>query len=152
MNKKEFIREVSDLLRKENTRKPISIPKQVFHISDNEGNSKEFSVKKTEKSVLYTRDDVATILDACISIIEDSLKRGEPISVHGFGTLGLVYRKPRTTKCVNTDHDILVEGRYIPRFHFGDRLRVCAKLYEMSLNEGRPYPFEPDVDDTGGDS
>ena len=135
MNRQAFIKNVADLLREKNIKKPISIPKQVFHISDNDGNSKEFTIKKTDKSVLYTRNDVELIVDACLAVIEDSIKRGEPVSFHGFGTLGLNYRKPRTTKCVGTYEDIVIEGHYIPKFSFGNNLKMCAKIYELSLND-----------------
>lgn len=135
MNRQAFIKNVSDLLREKNIKKPISIPKQVFHISDNDGNSKDFTIKKTDKSVLYTRNDVELIVDACLAVIEDSIKRGEPVSFHGFGTLGLNYRKPRTTKCVGTDEDIVIEGHYVPKFSFGNNLKMCAKIYELSLND-----------------
>lgn len=147
MNKKDFIKCVSDLLRKNDIKKPVSIPKQVFHISDNEGNSKDFTIKKTDKSVLYTKDDVATIIDACLHVIQESLKRGEAISFHGFGTLGLNYRKPRTTKCVGTDNDVIIEGRYVPKFSFGNDLRMCAKIYELSLEDKLPEP-KPIYDET----
>lgn len=147
MNKKNFIRRVSDLLRENNVKKPVSIPKQVFHISDDEGNTKDFTVKKTDKSVIYTIDDVNTILDACLCIVQDSLKHGEPITFHGFGTLGLNYRKPRMTKRVGTDEDVIIEGRYVPKFSFGNELRMCAKVYEMSLNDRKLEP-EPIYDET----
>lgn len=147
MNKKDFIRCVSDLLRTNDIKKPVSIPKQVFHISDNEGNSKDFTIKKTDKSVLYTKDDVAAIVDACLYVIQDSLKRGEPISFHGFGTLGLNYRKPRATKCVGTEENVVIEGRYVPKFSFGKDLRMCAKIYELSLSDKLPEP-EPTYDKT----
>lgn len=147
MNKKDFIRCVSDLLRTNDIKKPVSIPKQVFHISDNEGNSKDFTIKKTDKSVLYTRDDVAAIVDACLYVIQELLKRGEPISFHGFGTLGLNYRKPRATKCVGTEEDVVIKGRYVPKFSFGNDLRMCAKIYELSLNDKLPEP-EPACDET----
>lgn len=147
MNKREFIKSVAEFLRENNIRKPVSIPKQVFHISDNDGNAKDFTIKKTDKSVLYTKDDVSAVVDACLYVIEESLRHGEPVSFHGFGTLGLNYRKPRSTKCVGTDNDIVIEGRYIPKFSFGNNLRMCAKIYELSLKDRLPEP-EPIYDET----
>lgn len=135
MNKNDFIKCVSELLRTNDIKKPVSIPKQVFHISDDEGNSKDFTIKKTDKAVLYTKDDVATILEACLYVIQESLKQGESINFRGFGTLGLNYRKPRATKRVNTDEEVVIEGRYVPKFTFGNDLRMCAKMYELSLND-----------------
>lgn len=146
MNKKELIRHVSDLLRENNVRKPISIPKHVFHISDDEGNKKDFTVKKTDKSSIYTIEDVGAILDACLCVIQDALKHGEPIAIHGFGTLDIRYRKPRKTKHFETGEDIVVKGRYVPKFSFGNDLRLCARVYEMSLGDKfpEPVPFDDD--------
>lgn len=147
MNKKKFIKCVSDILRENNIKKPVSIPKQVFHISDDEGNAKDFTIRKTDKSVMYTINDISVIIDACICVIQDAMKHGESISFHGFGTLGLNYRKPRMTKCVGTDEDVIIEGRYVPKFSFGNDLRMCAKTYELSLEDKAQEP-EPVYDET----
>ena len=151
MNKNDFVKCVSELLRTNDVKKPVSIPKQVFHISDDEGNSKDFTIKKTDKAVLYTKDDVATILEACLYVIQESLKQGEPINFRGFGTLCLNYRKPRATKRVNTDEEVVIKGRYVPKFMFGNDLRMCAKMYELSLNDKLNEPRQVyDETDEGG--
>lgn len=135
MNKKDLISKVTELLRINNVRKPISTPKQVFHISDDEGNHKDFVVRKTDKSVLYNSTDVSAILEACLSIIEDAVKHGEDVSLHGFGTLGIHHRAARRTKHPTTGQIVDVASRYVPKFTFGNNLRMAAKLYELSLRD-----------------
>lgn len=135
MNRTGFIRRVSEVLRENNIKKPVHIPKQTLHISDDDGHSKDFYIKSTDKKVIFTRDDVAAIIDTCIFVIEESLKQGEPITIHGFGSLGLNYRKPRSTKLIGTDEKIQVDGRYVPKFSFGNDLRMCARIYELSLKD-----------------
>ena len=149
MNKKEFVKNVCNVLRQSDIKKPISIPKQVFHISDDEGNSKDFTVKKSGKSVIYTIDDVDAIVEACLCVIEDSLKRGEPVTFSGFGSIGLKYRKPRMTKQLWSKENIVIDGRYVPKFTFGNNLRMCAKLYELSL--GDRLADEQPIDDSDYD-
>lgn len=153
MNKKDLIGRVTDFMRDNNIRKPISSAKHVFHISDDEGNCKDFVIKKTNRSVIYTKEDVAAVLDSCMDVIGEALKQGEPVSVHGFGTLGLKYREPRKTKRPGTDEWVDVTGRYIPKFSFGNDLRMCAKIYELSINDRRleePCPvYENDVEQDG---
>lgn len=135
MNQKELARRVTAVMRERDIRKPISIPKQVFHISDDDGNTKSFSVKKRDKSVIYTVDDVDAVVDACIEVMKDALKRGDNISVRGFGTLGLKLRKARHTKRIGTNERIDIDAHYIPKFSFGADLKMCAKLYELSLTD-----------------
>lgn len=135
MNRKELVRRIACVMRDNDIRKPISYPKQVFHISDDEGNSKDFVIKKTDTSVLFTTEDVESIIDSCLYVIEDALKKGEHISIRGFGTLGLRHRKARVTKHPDTGEVVDVSARFVPKFTFGNDLRMCAKIYELSLDE-----------------
>lgn len=155
MHKRELVSRVASVMRENNMRKPVSLPKQVLHISDDEGNIKDFVVKKADKNVLYTVGDVEAVVDACVAVIEEALRNGESVSLKGFGTLGLQYRKPRATKIPLTDEWVKVEGRYIPKFSFGNDLRKCANLFEMSLKDrdiNAPLPIFDDPDDeTDGD-
>ena len=140
MNKKGLISKTAEVLRNNNIRKPVSTPKQVFHISDDEGNQKDFVVKKTDKTVLYNTTDVAAILDACLSVVEEAIKHGEEVSIHGFGTLGVHQRAARTTKHPETGETVKVNARYVPKFSFGNNLRMAAKVYELSLDDFKDLP------------
>ena len=135
MNKKELSRRIAAALRDQDIRKSVSAPKKVFHISDDEGNQKDFILKTTEKRVLFTVDDVEAIIDTCIEVIIDALKHGDPVTIRGFGTLGLKYRKGRTLKHVETGEEVEASSRFLPKFSFGSDLRMAAKLYELSLGD-----------------
>lgn len=135
MTKKDLVSCITSVLREKNIRKPVYAQKHVLHVSDDDGNSKDFIIKKKDTAILFTKDDVEKILDACIGIIEDSLKRGEEINIRGFGTLAVHHRKARSTIHPVTGEYIDVEARYIPKFTFGNELRMCAKVYELSLND-----------------
>lgn len=140
MNKKDLISKAAEVLRSNNIRKPVSTPKQVFHISDDDGNQKDFVVKKTDKTVLYNTADVAAILDACLSVVEDAIKHGEEVSIHGFGTLGVHQRAARMAKHPETGEAVKVNARYVPKFSFGNNLRMAAKVYELSLDDFKDLP------------
>ena len=135
MTKKDLISQVVSVLQHNGVAKKISTPKQVFHISDDEGNQKDFIVRKTDKEVSFNTNDVALILDACLLVVEDAIKHGEEVTLHGFGTLGLHHRAARKTKRVGTDEWVDIEARYVPKFVSGNNLKVAAKLYELSLSD-----------------
>lgn len=154
MNKRQLVSRVAEVMRLNNIRKQVLVPKKVLHISDDDGNHKDFIVKSADKNVLFSVDDVENILDAIIQVVEESLKVGEPVTIQGFGTLGLKYRKARVTKQVGTDEWIDVAARYVPKFSFGNDLRMAAKLYELSLDDlklNEPLPIFSDGDEDGGD-
>lgn len=151
MNRKEFVRRIASVMRENDIRKPVSMPKQVFHISDDEGNKKDFVLRKIDKTVLFTVDDVEAVVDACLYVIGESLKHGESITFRGFGTLGLKYMKPKKLKHVETGEDIISAAHYLPKFSYGNDLRMCAKIYELSLaDQGVDMPL-PVFNDDGGD-
>lgn len=135
MTKLEMISRIAAYMREKNIRKAVSMPKQVFHISDNEGNTKDFTVRQTDKTVAYNTDDIAAVLDACLDIIKDALQNGEEVSVRGFGALKLQLRGGRWTKHPVTGEHIDVAAKYLPKFTFGNDLRICAQLYELSLKD-----------------
>lgn len=135
MNKKDLINKITEVLSENDFRKPISTQKKVLHISDDFGNCSDFVIKKSGTGLLLTTKDVAAVLDAAIAIVEDSLKHGEELNIHGFGALGLKYRAARQTKHPDTGEVVTIDGHYIPKFEFGNRLKVAAKVYEMSLDD-----------------
>lgn len=153
MNKKELASRAAELLRLNDVRKPVKIKKHRFSITDEEGNVANFSVKRADKQVLYTNDDVNNIIDACITVVLESIKRGEEVNIRGFGVLGLHYRAARKTKQPGTDDWCEVAARYVPKFFYGNDLRRAAKLYNVSRNNGEflDDDFEEDfiVEDEG---
>lgn len=136
MNKKELASKAADLLRQNDVRKPVKIKKHTFRITDEDGNIANFAVKRADKMVLYSNDDVNNIIDACIAVIMDSIKKGEEINIRGFGVLGLHYRAARRTKQPGTEDWYEVPARYVPKFFYGNELRKAALVYNVSLNSG----------------
>lgn len=141
MNRKELVRRVSNALRDNNIRKPVCVQKQVLHISDDDGNTKDFVIKKNDTSVAFTADDIDAVIDACIYVIQDALKHGDNVSVRGFGSLYLHHRKARTTKHPTTGEVVDVDARYVPKFVSGNDLKMCAKIYELSMEE-KPHELQ----------
>lgn len=135
MTKRDLICKITELLRENDIKKPISAQKTTLHISDDYGNHSNFIIKKTGRRALYTVDDVAAILDAAMAVVEDSIRRGEEVSVHGFGTLGVHYRAPRSTKHPDTGEPVKIVGRYVPKFRVGKSLKQAAMVYDLTTKE-----------------
>lgn len=130
MNKKELISRIAETLRAADVRKRLPSKKTVFHITDDYGNQTDFTIRNIEKGLLYTIDDISVVVDACLSVIESSLKRGEEVSIHGYGTLGLTHRAARKTKHPDTGEPVEIKERYVPKFNYGNILRMAARTYD----------------------
>lgn len=151
MFKEEFIGRVTDILRENDTRKPVSVKKQVFHITDDNGNTADFNVRQQDKRVIYTVEDTRNIIDACIAVITDALQHGEDISFKGFGNIGVHYRAARRTKDPIAGEWCEVDARYVPKFTPGRSLKMAARLYELSANDAdNQDAVEPEDNEDAG--
>lgn len=155
MNKKDLVSRVSEILRENDLRKPVKIKKHKFRIIDEEGNTADFTVKRADKQVIYTVDDINKIIDACIDAILESIRRGEEVNIRGFGTLGLHYRAARRTKQPGTEDWYDIDAHYIPKFFSGNDLKAAVKVYDLSRREmdnmENPYGIDFDDDEDGDD-
>jgi DNA-binding protein HU-beta len=65
-------------------------------------------------------------LRAALAGIRASLKRGDPVTLVGFGTFSAARRKPRTVKNPRTGQTVTVAGR-IPRFKPSKEMRQAVR-------------------------
>lgn len=135
MVKKDVVRRAAALLRERNLGKMIKMPKQVFHITDDEGNSKNFVVRKNERLMVYTTEDVEAIMDALIYVLYDALRKGDNVTIMGFGKFAPKYMKERKLKNVNDGKLMTVDGHFIPTFLSGTDMRRAVQTYEQSLTD-----------------
>lgn len=149
MTKTEFISRIAVSLREKGVRKAIRSPKHVFHISDDDGNRKDFIVKETNKSALFNTKDISEIIDAALEVIKTSLQNGEKISIHGIGTLGLRYMHFGNKNVLGDDEEVTeVPPRYVPKFTSGRELKRAAMIYTQITEEKKMSPIvDDDVDD-----
>lgn len=63
---------------------------------------------------------------AMLGAMRTSLKRGESVTLVGFGTFSVARRKPRTMRNPRTGHPVTVAGR-IPRFKPSKELRQAVR-------------------------
>lgn len=160
MKKKGLISRAAEILRQNDVRKTVPPVTKTFHITDDDGNISHFTVKTPSKGVLFSNADVSEVLDALMATIVETLRTGEEVSLRDFGTFGLKFRPARDTKMPGTNTPVTVSARHVPKFFFGNSLRMAAKMYDLSLGEqdglSTTYNFddEPDIDEEdfeGGD-
>ncbi|MBQ0014766.1 MAG: HU family DNA-binding protein [Oscillospiraceae bacterium] len=135
MNKGQLISKAAEVLRQNKVQKIIPPQKFTFYISDEDGNQNSFTVKKNSRAILLNKSDVEVILDALLAVVEDAMKRGEPIELNGYGKLGMRHRVATTTTHPQTGKTVPVPEKYIPKFWSGEKLRKAALIYQQSLKE-----------------
>lgn len=152
MNKRELISRASEILRENDCRKVMPSLTKTFHITDDEGNTSHFSAKAEAKGSLLNKNDVGAVLEALLLAAEETIRKGDEICIHGFGTLGLKYRAERRTKVPVSGEPVTIAAHYTPKFTPGKSLRMAAKVYELSLDgvvdsDLRDFLFEAEEDE-----
>lgn len=70
-----------------------------------------------------SRAESGRALDALLSTIETELRRGETVSLVGFGTFSTSKRSARTGKNPRTGESIKIAARTVPKFSAGKGLK-----------------------------
>ena len=75
----------------------------------------------------WTKADADRALRALLSSIRVSLKRGQPVTLVGFGTFAVTRRKPRKGKNPRTGQPMNVAGGRSPRFRPSKELKRAVR-------------------------
>lgn len=151
MNKRDLIDRTTDLLQQKNVRKRIRAQIATFHISDDEGNTGDFQIKKDATAVLLTTEDVGEVLEAVLEVITDSIKSGESVTLPGFGSFKVHERAKRAVRHPDTGEMVDIEAHYTTKFSPGTDLKLAAKIYDLSTKEFESESFLDEEGDSYGD-
>ena len=77
--------------------------------------------------VVSTKKEAQQAVDCVISSITKALKKGEDVTVTGFGTFRVVKRKARKGRNPRTGEEIKIKASKAPRFTPGKALKAAVK-------------------------
>lgn len=80
-------------------------------------------VARVAKDSRLTKADAARALDALIENVTRALKKGEKVTLVGFGTFGVSRRKARGGRNPRTGAPIRIAARRVPKFTPGKELK-----------------------------
>ena len=83
-------------------------------------------VVRMAKAAGWPKAATERALLAMLAGIRGSLKRGNPVTLVGFGTFTVARRKPRTVRNPRTGQAVAVAGR-VPRFKPSKELRQAVR-------------------------
>jgi len=83
-------------------------------------------VKRMSDAAGWPKAGSERALRAALAGIRASLKRGDPVTLVGFGTFSVARRKPRTVKNPRTGQTVTVAGR-IPRFRPSKEMKQAVR-------------------------
>jgi nucleoid DNA-binding protein len=77
--------------------------------------------------VVSTKKEAAAAVDAVLDAIKGALKKGEVVTLVGFGTFKVAERKARTGRNPRTGEVIKIPKKKVPVFRPGSELKKAVK-------------------------
>jgi len=84
-------------------------------------------IEKVSKDAKVTKAAAGKSIDAIIDGITKALKKGDRVSLVGFGSFSVSNRKARTGRNPQTGKPIKIAARKVARFKAGSALRKAVK-------------------------
>jgi len=84
-------------------------------------------VEKIAKDIDITKSKAEAAFNSMIGSITATLKKGQKVTIVGFGTFSVAKRKPRTGRNPQTGAPIKILGRKVPKFSAGTELKKAVK-------------------------
>ena len=88
--------------------------------------NKEDLINAVTKSTC-TKAEAARVVDAVLGAIKKSLKKGESVTLVGFGTFKVAKRSARNGRNPQTGKQIKIAAKKVPKFTAGKALKDAVK-------------------------
>jgi len=84
-------------------------------------------IDKISSGTGLSKIDASKALDATLNAVKSALKKGQKVTLVGFGTFSVGKRKARTGRNPQTGAAIKIPARKVPRFSAGKTLKDAIK-------------------------
>ena len=84
-------------------------------------------IEKIAAGAGLSKADASRALDSTLDAIKGALKKGQKVTLVGFGTFGVTKRKARTGRNPRTGQEIKIPAAKTPKFTSGKALKDAVK-------------------------
>ena len=84
-------------------------------------------VEKMAKDAKVTKAAAGKALDSFVDGVKKALKKGDKVTLIGFGTFSVTQRKARKGRNPQTGKEIKIAARKAPKFSAGKALKTAVK-------------------------
>ena len=88
-------------------------------------------INSLSEETSFNKKDISRVLDRFVNIVERALKKGDKVSLSGFGTFSLSKRSPRIGINPSTKERISLPSVNVPKFKAGKNLRASVRSLKM---------------------
>ena len=102
--------------------------------------NKRYLVEKIAAQARISKLEAGRALDSFVHAVEDSLVRGERVTLMGFGTFAVARHKARRVRDPRRGITIVIQARRVARFAPGLELKLAI---ENATRHGEEYTRHP---------
>ena len=84
-------------------------------------------ITRIARDAALTKRQSGKVVDALVAGIQDTLRKGERITLVGFGTFSAMSQKARTGRNPRTGQPLFLPSRKTPKFSAGKKLRQAVR-------------------------
>lgn len=84
-------------------------------------------VEQVAKATTLTKTDVETVLNSSLELIKKSVKKGDDVTLVGFGTFTKSKRKARAGRNPQTGKEIKIPAMTVPKFRAGKEFKNALR-------------------------
>lgn len=84
-------------------------------------------VEQVSKSTSLTKTDVEAVLNSSFELIKKSVKKGDDVTLVGFGTFTKTKRKARAGRNPQTGKEIRIPAMTVPKFRAGKEFKNAVR-------------------------
>jgi len=100
-------------------------------------------VAKVAEDVKVTKKVAEGALKTIVGCIEGALKKGEKVTVIGFGTFSVADRKARKGRNPQTGKEIKIAAKKVPKFYAGSALKTAVSGKAVAKKAAKKAPAKP---------
>ena len=101
-------------------------------------------VAKLAEEIKVTKATAAKALSVVTGSVEEAIKKGEKLTIVGFGTFSVAERKARKGRNPKTGKEIKIAAKKVPKFTAGAALKAAANGgAEKAKAKGKKAPAKP---------
>jgi DNA-binding protein HU-beta len=89
--------------------------------------TKEELIEKVATGAKLSKADAARALDATLNAVKGALKKGQKVTLVGFGTFSVAKRKARQGRNPRTGETIAIKAAKVLKFSAGKALKSAVK-------------------------
>ncbi|MBI3555281.1 MAG: HU family DNA-binding protein [Deltaproteobacteria bacterium] len=84
-------------------------------------------VEQVSKTTSLTKTDVESVLNSSFELIKKSVKKGDDVTLVGFGTFTKSKRKARAGRNPQTGKEIRIPAMTVPKFRAGKEFKNAVR-------------------------